>query len=98
MIKLLLCLFSGVALALFMLDIRHRQLELRHQNAELHDKFEAQQAKLWNQQQQIAVLTSPNAIKQTVKGQKMKMVPQYEAQRADWTEPAEADKQVGRGH
>ena len=97
MIKLLICLFCGVALGLFILNIRHQQLELRHQNAELHDKFKAQQAKLWNQQQQIAVFTSPNAIKQTVKGQKIKMVPTYEAHRADWTEPGEKDK-PGHGH
>jgi cell division protein FtsL len=86
MIKLLICLFCGVALALFILDIRHQQLELRHQNADLHDKFKAQQAKLWNQQQQIAVFTAPNAIIETVKGQQIQMVPQFEVQRADWTQ------------
>ena len=86
MIKLLICLFSGVALALFVLDIRHKQLELRHQNAELHDQFKAQQAKLWSQQQQIATFTAPNAITQTVKGQQIDMVPQFQAQNVRWTE------------
>lgn len=92
MIKLLICLFSGVALALFMLDIRHQQLELRHQNAELHDRFKAQQAKLWNQQQQIAVFTAPTAISETVKGQHIQMVPQFDVQHVDWTQPAETGK------
>src|SRR6185437_12015764 len=92
MIKLLICLFSGVALALFMLNLRHQQLELRHQNAELHDKFKAEQAKLWNQQQQIAVFNAPNAINETVKGQQIEMVPQFSAQRVNWIIPAAPEK------
>ena len=97
MLKLLICLFSGVALALFILDLRHQQLELRHQNAELHDKFKAQQAKLWSQQQQIAVFTAPTAINATVTGQHLDLVPEYEAQRANWMVPKE-DKDHPHAH
>ncbi len=88
MIKLLICLCTGVVLGLFMLNLRHQQLELRHQNAELHDKIEARQARLWNQQLEIATFTSPNAINATVKGQKIDMVPQFLTHRANWIEPA----------
>ena len=98
MVKLLICLFSGVALALFILDIRHRQLELRNQNAELHDKFNTEQCKLWSQQQQIAVFTAPNAINETVKGQKIEMVPQFDAQRASWIEPSAEHQHLSHGH
>jgi cell division protein FtsL len=98
MVKLLICLFSGVALALFMLNLRHQQLELRHQNTELHDKFKAQQAKLWNQQQQIAVFTAPNAINETVKGQQIDMVPEFSPQRANWIVPAVEHDKSHHGH
>jgi hypothetical protein len=83
MIKLLICLFSGVAISLFMLNLRHQQLELRHQHAELHDKINALQSKLWNQQLQIATFTAPNSIGATVKGQKIDMVPRFSA-RGSW--------------
>ena len=87
MIKLLVCLISGIGLGLCMLSLRHQQLELRHQNAELHDKIKAQQTKLWNQQLQIATFTSPNAINATVKGQNIDMVPEFLTQRANWIDP-----------
>lgn len=77
MIKLLICLFSAAAVGLFLLNLRHQQLELRHHNAELHDKIAAQQARLWNQQLQIATFTAPNAINETVKGQDIDMVPRF---------------------
>ncbi len=98
MAKLLICLISGAALALFMLNLRHQQLELRHQNAELHDKFKAEQAKLWNQQQQIAVFTAPNAIVQTVKGQQIEMVPQSSALRANWIVPSTDNDKPRHSH
>ena len=83
MVKLLICLASGIALGLFLLNLRHQQLELRHQNAELHDQINAQQSRLWNQQLQIATVTAPNAITETVKGQQVDMVPQFDT-RTDW--------------
>jgi cell division protein FtsL len=77
MLKLLICLLSATLLAFFVLDLRQQQLELGHQTAQLHEKIKNQQAKLWNQQLQIAVYTAPNAIERTVTGQQMDMVPVF---------------------
>ena len=76
MLKLLLCLVCCVLLAVLMLQLRQQRLELNHQANKLHNQIEAQQAKLWNQQLQIAVYTAPNAIRQTVSNHDLKMVPQ----------------------
>ena len=75
MIKLLLCIFCGLALAVVMLQLRQQRMELSHQNNVLHNKIESTQAKLWSQQLQIAVYTAPNAIEQTVGSHALKMVP-----------------------
>ena len=74
MVKLLLCLFSVLVLAVVMLQLRQQRLELSHQNNVLHTRIESQQAKLWSQQLQIGVATAPNAIKQTI-GTNLKLVP-----------------------
>lgn len=87
MIKLLLCLFSGVAVGMFVLNLRHQQLELCHQNAELHDQIKSQQAKLWSQQLQIAEFTAPNAISATVKNQQIEMVPLFSTEKPNWIQP-----------
>ena len=76
MLKLLLCLFSSVLLGVLMLQLRQQRLELNHQANKLHNQIEAHQAKLWNQQLQIAVYTAPNAISQTVGAHELKLVPQ----------------------
>jgi cell division protein FtsL len=76
MLKLLLCLFCAVFLAVVMLQLRQQRLELNHQANKLHNQIESQQAKLWNQQLQIAVYTAPNAIEQTVGAHDLKLVPQ----------------------
>ena len=97
MVKLLICLFSSVAIGMFLLNLRHQQLELRHQTAELHDQIKARQAKLWSQQLQIATFTSPNAINQTVKGQQIEMVPQFLRGHPNWIDPVkEGDKPTAR--
>jgi hypothetical protein len=95
MIKLLICLCSGIAISLFTLNLRHKQLELRHQHADLHDRINALQSKLWNQQLQIATFTAPNSIGATVKGQKIDMVPRYAAH-ASWTQPLAPQAEDGR--
>ena len=64
-----------------MLQLRQQRLELNHQANRLHNQIEAQQAKLWNQQLQIAVYTAPNAISQTVGEHDLKLVPQSPAAR-----------------
>ena len=76
MLKLLLCLVCCVVLATLMLQLRQQRLELNHQANKLHNQIEAQQAKLWNQQLQIAVYTAPNAISETVGAHDLKLVPQ----------------------
>jgi len=76
MVKLLLCVLSAAVLAGLILQLRQQRQELGYQNSRLHDAIKDQQAKLWNQQLQIAVYTAPNAITQTVKTHDMKMVPQ----------------------
>ena len=75
MLKLLLCLFSSVLLGVLMLQLRQQRLELNHQANKLHNQIEAQQAKLWNQQLQIAMYTAPNAIARTVGEHALDLVP-----------------------
>ena len=76
MLKLLLCLVCCVTLATLMLQLRQQRLELNHHANTLHNKVEAQQARLWSQQLQIAVYTAPNAISRTVGDKNLKLVPQ----------------------
>lgn len=76
MLKLLLCVLSAAVLAALVLQLRQQRQELGYQNSRLHDEIKDQQAKLWNQQLQIAVYTAPNAITQTVSTHDLKMVPQ----------------------
>src|SRR4051812_31904374 len=76
MLKLLLCVLSTAVLAGLVLQLRQQRQELGYQNSRLHDQIKDQQAKLWNQQLQIAICTAPNAITQTVGTHDLKMVPQ----------------------
>ena len=76
MIKLLLCLFSAAVIGLVLLQLRQQHLELGHQTAELHDQIRLHQAKLWDQQVQIAIYTAPNAIQKTVDAHSLKLRPQ----------------------
>lgn len=84
MIKLLICLLSGAALAVCVLQLRQQHLELGYQNAELHSQIRSHQAKLWDQQLQIASMTAPNAIEGIVGSHKLDMVPKQ----ASTTRPA----------
>src|SRR6266550_8693894 len=96
MLKLLLCLFSAVLIAVLMLHLRQQRLELDHQGNLLHNQIEAQQARLWNQQLQIAVYTAPNAISKTVGDHSLKLVPQSpsRAKAVNWIDTrARADEQ-----
>jgi len=76
MLKLLLCIIAAAILAALMLQLRQQRLELSYQTNRLHTQIEKNQAKLWNQQLQIAVYTAPNAITKTVGQRALKMVPQ----------------------
>ncbi len=75
MIKLLVCLGSGLILAVGMVQLRQQRLELAHQQTELHHQIEDQQSRLWNQQLQIAVWTGPTAVMQTFSAHHFRMVP-----------------------
>jgi hypothetical protein len=75
MLKLLICLFCGAALAASILQLRQQRLELDYQNAELHAQIRSHQARLWDQQLQIAASTAPNAIANTVNAHDLKLVP-----------------------
>jgi cell division protein FtsL len=92
MLKLLLCIFCCAILGALLLQLRQQRLELNFQTNRLHNQIEQSQAKLWNQQLQIAVYTAPNAISETVGKRELKMVPQtpLPAQKANWLD-ASAD-------
>ena len=86
MLKLLICMFAALAIAIAMLQIRQQRLELNFQTNRLHGQIAQHQAKLWDQQLQIAVYTAPNAISRTVGEQQLEMVPQspMPARRTSW--------------
>ncbi len=66
MIKLLFCLLCAFAMGVATLHLRQQQLELRHEAARYQAQIESHQAKLWDQQLQIAAQTAPNVLKQTL--------------------------------
>ena len=76
MLKLLLCLIGGMIISVLVLQLRQQHLELSHQSAQLHDQIRSHQAKLWDQQVQIAIYTAPNAIQKTVDANSLKLAPQ----------------------
>src|SRR5687768_742596 len=89
MLKLTLCMLSGAVLAALTLQLRQQRRELGYQNSQIHAQIRAQQAKLWDQQLQIAICTAPNAIQQTVDGHDLNLVPQsLPAGQRNWTDAA----------
>lgn len=99
MVKLLICLFSAAALAVTVLQLRQQHLELGYQNAELHEQIRSHQAKLWDQQLQIATFTAPNAIANTVNSHDLKLVPRVRIPAAHPADPvpvAPAAKAAGK--
>jgi cell division protein FtsL len=75
-----------MVMAVVMLQLRQQELELRHQAADLQLKIQNHQAKLWQQQLEIAVYTAPNAVTRIVQEQNLKLVPQASLPlpAADW--------------
>jgi cell division protein FtsL len=65
-----------MVMAVAMLQLRQQELELRHQAADLQLKIRNHQAKLWQQQLEIAVYTAPNAVTKIVQDQNLKLVPE----------------------
>jgi uncharacterized membrane-anchored protein YhcB (DUF1043 family) len=75
MVKMLLCLVCGLVVGTAALQMRQRQLELRHKATTLQEQIERKQARLWSQQLQIAMHTAPNALGTTV-GKDLGLVPE----------------------
>lgn len=75
MLKLLLCILGGLLLTVLVLQLRQQHRNLNYQTNKLHSQIESRQARLWNQQLQIAVYTAPNAITQTVGHHDLNLVP-----------------------
>ncbi len=67
MVKLLICLLTAVLIAAAMLELRQQRMNLGFQSSQIHRDIERAQVRLWNQQLQIGIYTSPNAIDQTVR-------------------------------
>jgi hypothetical protein len=76
MLKLMICLLAAAAISLTLLQLRQQHMELGHQTAELHDQIRGRQARLWDQQVQIAIYTAPNAIQRTVDADNLNLKPQ----------------------
>jgi cell division protein FtsL len=97
MVKMLICLLSAMGLAVMTLQLRQQRLELNYKISQLHRQIESHQAKLWNQQLQIAVYTAPNAIQNTVNTHDLKLVPRAPVKRgematgATWVENPDAE-------
>ena len=83
MVKMLICLLSATALAVMTLQLRQQRLELNYKISQLHRQIESHQARLWNQQLQIAVYTAPNAIEHTVNTHDLKLVPRAPVKRGE---------------
>jgi cell division protein FtsL len=75
MVKMLICLVAALGLGVMTLQLRQQRLELNYKISQLHRQIESGQAKLWNQQLQIAVYTAPNAIQHTVSNHDLRLVP-----------------------
>lgn len=90
MLKLLICILSAFAIGVAVLQMRQQHMELEYQANKLHAQIEAQQAKLWQQQKQIAEVTAPSAIPQTVRQHDLKLVPRapLPPEKANWTDPS----------
>jgi cell division protein FtsL len=75
MIKLLICLTATMATAICLMQLRQQRLELNHQTSQLHNQIESRQARLWNQQLQIANLTAPLAVKAAINREDLQLTP-----------------------
>jgi len=97
MVKLLLCLGCGMAIAVAMLELRQQELELKHRSARLQEQIEGQQAKLWNQQLQIAIYTAPSALAKTVGQHQLELVPEGKLGEAGVADANSGDDRDGGG-
>jgi len=75
MLKLLISITFGLALAAAMLQLRQDYLHLNFETSRLHEQIEASQARLWSQQLRIAAATAPNAIAAKIKQDNIELTP-----------------------
>jgi cell division protein FtsL len=75
MIKLLICLLATMATAACLMQLHQQRLELSHETSELHNAIESRQARLWNQQLQIANITAPPAVKAAIGKENLQLTP-----------------------
>ncbi len=66
MLKLLICVVCSLVIGAIALQLRQQQLDLRHRILTLQGQIEKHQARLWSQQMQISVHTSPRAVIKTL--------------------------------
>jgi cell division protein FtsL len=62
-----------MGIAICLVQLRQQRLELNHQISQLHNEVESRQAKLWNQQLQIANITAPPALQASIGKQDLKL-------------------------
>ncbi len=67
MLKLLITLVGTLAIGAAVLQTRQQRLELYHQANQLHRQIDEEQTHLWAQQYRIALVTAPNAVRETVR-------------------------------
>jgi hypothetical protein len=75
MIKLLICLLATTATAACLMQLHQQRLELNHETSQLHNAIESRQARLWNQQLQIAKVTAPPAVKAAIIKEELRLTP-----------------------
>src|SRR5688500_1748134 len=87
MIKLLFSLLCAFSIAVATLHLRQQQLELKHEAARLQSSVDGQQAKLWNQQLQIAAATGPRVLKETIAEHRLPLSsdPRVPSPAGNWT-------------
>lgn len=66
MAKLLVCILGIFGISVCLLQLRQQKLNARYEMNRLHNRIESSQAKLWNQQLQIANATTPEALSRQI--------------------------------
>jgi cell division protein FtsL len=75
MLKLLLCLTAVTAMAVCLVHLRQQRLDLAHESSQLHAEIGDRQAKLWEQQVQLAAVTTPPAIGRSAGSHHLALIP-----------------------
>src|SRR5690606_12073067 len=86
MLRLLLAIIAGVAIAGTLLLMRQQRLELQHDCNRLHDAMLDEQKQLWRQQVQIAAAVAPGALKAVLADHELRTAPEGEVSITAWDE------------